>query len=229
MLRLSSSRFVGIIGLPRRPNFLRLLHTPSPKPPLKENIWTIPNALTITRLAAAPVIGYLVVKHQYSWAVGLMIYASVTDFVDGYLARKYKNYTVFGSIADPAADKALMVTLASCLTISGAVPWWCGLSILGRDAALALTALIVRYKTLPPPKTFKRYSDFSLPSVQVTPTTISKWNTFFQMVYLTVCLANPVLPIVPIEVQNAMAVLVTGTTWISGLSYVFSKNAVKKL
>jgi len=195
----------------------------------RENIWTVPNILTMTRLAAAPCIGYLVVHQHYTPALGLMIYASITDFVDGYLARKYKIQTIFGSIADPAADKALLVTLASCLSYSGAIPWWCGLAILGRDAGLALAAVIIRWKTLPAPKTMSRYFDASLPSVKITPTKISKWNTFFQMIYLSLCLANPVFSLLDANMTEMLAIPVTVTTIWSGVSYIFSRTAVRRL
>lgn len=229
-----SSIMLSVIGrtalkLPKKHTTFPLIRALSNKPsgPLRENIWTIPNVLTMTRLAAAPCIGYLVVQESYKMALGLMVYASVTDFIDGYLARHYNSKTVLGSIADPAADKALMVTLSACLTYSGAVPLWCGITILGRDALLALSALVIRYRTLPPPKTFYRFWDMTLPSVSVKPTTISKWNTFFQMIYLGVCIANPVFPIFNATLMTAMAGLVTATTMWSGLSYIFSKNVLK--
>lgn len=214
---------------PKKHTVLPILRALSNKPsgPIRENIWTIPNVLTMTRLVAAPSIGYLVVHESYKMALGLMVYASVTDFLDGYLARKYNRKTILGSIADPAADKALMVTLSACLTYSGAVPWWCGISILGRDALLALSALLIRYRTLPPPKTFCRFWDLTLPSVTVRPTTISKWNTFFQMIYLGICIANLVFPVFNNTLMTAMASLVTATTLWSGMSYVFSKKVLR--
>lgn len=183
----------------------------------------------MSRLAAAPYLGYLVVNQCYPVALGVMVYASVTDYLDGYIARKYKMQSAVGSIIDPMADKALMVTLASCLTASGDVPVWCGATILGRDVLLGLSAFFVRYKTLNPPKTLKRYFDLTIPSVKVTPTNISKWNTFFQMVYLTLCLVNPVYSLTPPWLLTGMAGGVTFTTIASGVSYLFSKTAVKKI
>lgn len=194
-----------------------------------ERVLTIPNILTFSRLAAAPCLGYLILNHSYPAALGVMVYASVTDYMDGYIARKYQLQSAIGSIIDPMADKALLMTLAGCLTASGDVPLWCGASILGRDILLGLSAVFIRYKTLNEPKTLSRYFNLSIPSVQVTPTTISKWNTFFQMIYLSVCLADQVYPLGYDSIQTGMAACVTFTTIASGISYLFSKTAVKKI
>src|SRR5271154_484784 len=89
-----------------------------------ENIYTIPNILTFSRLIAAPVIGYLVLHDYHAWAVGLFAYAAITDLVDGYIARRWKLQTVVGTVIDPMADKTLMTVLTICLAIKGALPGW---------------------------------------------------------------------------------------------------------
>lgn len=208
------------------------------KIPQHENIYTIPNMLTFTRILSAPIIGYLVVHQQLYWAVSLFAYSCVTDFVDGWIARHYKLQTVVGSVIDPMADKILMITLASCLAASGDIPMYMAVIILGRDILLGFSALYYRYISLPPPKTFTRFWDFSIPSAEVHPTTISKYNTFFQMIYLGSSLISPVLmenitgsPYTA-YVETTLKIMeytVATTTILSGLSYVFSKNAVKIL
>jgi cardiolipin synthase len=87
-----------------------------------ENIYTIPNILTFSRLLATPVIGYLVLHDNHVWAAGLFAYAGISDLVDGWIARKYNLQTVVGSVIDPMADKALMTVLVGCLAIKGALP-----------------------------------------------------------------------------------------------------------
>jgi hypothetical protein len=87
-----------------------------------ENIYTIPNLLTFSRLVAAPVIGYLVLHDQHAWAVGLFVYAGLTDLVDGYIARRWNQQTVVGTVIDPMADKTLMTILTVCLAVKGALP-----------------------------------------------------------------------------------------------------------
>jgi cardiolipin synthase len=87
-----------------------------------ENIYTIPNLLTFSRLIAAPVIGYLVLHDQHAWAVGLFAYAGITDLVDGWIARRWNLQTVVGTVIDPMADKTLMTILTVCLAVKGALP-----------------------------------------------------------------------------------------------------------
>ena len=87
-----------------------------------ENIYTVPNLLTFSRLLAAPAIGYLVLHDHYAWAVGLFAYAGITDLVDGYIARHWKLQTVVGSVIDPMADKTLMFILTICLAAKAAIP-----------------------------------------------------------------------------------------------------------
>jgi len=99
----------------------RLLSTLTPR----ENIYTVPNVLTFSRLLAAPVIGYLVLHDYHAWAVGLFAYAGITDLVDGYIARRWKQQTVVGTVIDPMADKTLMTILTVCLAVKGALPGMC--------------------------------------------------------------------------------------------------------
>ncbi|KAL9074171.1 MAG: hypothetical protein Q9157_004470 [Trypethelium eluteriae] len=211
-----------------------------------ENIYTVPNLLTFSRLLAAPAIGYLVLRDHHALAVGLFAYAGITDLVDGYIARRWKLQTVVGSIIDPMADKALMFILTVCLAVKGAIPLYLATLILGRDASLATAAIYYRYASLPAPKTFSRYWDFSLPSAEVYPTTVSKHNTFLQLILLGATTALPLVSsdghhlhlggLIPaLEAADigaammAFQILVAGTTAWSGMSYAFLKDAVKIL
>ncbi|KAJ5600305.1 hypothetical protein N7450_001372 [Penicillium hetheringtonii] len=224
-----------------------------------ENIYTIPNILTFSRLVAAPVVGYLLVHDYHAAALSLFAYAGITDLVDGWIARKYQLQTVVGTIIDPMADKLLMTIGVACLAVNGSLPVWLAVIILGRDVGLAISAIYYRWISLPPPKTMARYWDFSLPSAEVKPTEISKINTALQLVLVGSAIALPVVPetiITAWHLSEAMTgfhtydhrvwrtglpvrsavlkphagrYLVAGTTLWSGLSYVFSNNAVKIL
>ncbi|KAJ5669291.1 cardiolipin synthase (CMP-forming) [Penicillium macrosclerotiorum] len=206
-----------------------------PIPQSHENIYTVPNILTFSRLVAAPVVGYLLVHDYHAAALSLFAYAGVTDLVDGYIARRYNLQTVVGTIIDPMADKLLMTIGVACLAVNGSLPVWLAVIILGRDVGLAISAIYYRWISLPPPKTMARYWDFSLPSAEVKPTEISKINTALQLVLVGSAIALPVVPEAIIsawhlsEAMTGFQYLVAGTTIWSGLSYVFSKNAVKIL
>ncbi|KAK4974955.1 hypothetical protein LTR42_004164 [Elasticomyces elasticus] len=203
----------------------------------REQIYNLPNLLTVSRLVAAPVTAYLLVHDQYTWALALFAYAGITDLVDGWLARRWKLQTVAGSVMDPMADKALMIILTVTLAVKGALPLYLATLILGRDASLAIAAIYYRYASLPAPKTFMRYWDFTLPSAEVHPTTVSKYNTFLQLMLIGSTLALPVVTasghtvsaLQGMDLHQAMTYfqwLVAGTTAWSGLSYAFLKNAV---
>ncbi|KAK5047880.1 hypothetical protein LTR84_006068 [Exophiala bonariae] len=206
-----------------------------PSPTRHENIYTLPNFLTFTRLLAAPAVGYCILHSQPVAAIALFFYAGVTDAVDGYLARKYHSETVVGTVIDPMADKALMTITVVCLTIESILPLWLSVVILGRDVALAISAIYFRWISLPPPKTFARYWDFSLPSAEVRPTEISKINTLLQLLLVGNAMLLPVLPEALVVAGNLTGVfegwcyLVAGTTLWSGLSYVGNRDAVKIL
>ncbi|KAJ5734745.1 cardiolipin synthase (CMP-forming) [Penicillium manginii] len=200
-----------------------------------ENIYTIPNILTFSRLVAAPVVGYLLVHDYHAAALSLFAYAGITDLVDGWIARKWQLQTVVGTIIDPMADKLLMTIGVACLAVNGSLPVWLAVIILGRDVGLAISAIYYRWISLPEPKTMARYWDFSLPSAEVKPTEISKINTALQLVLVGSAIALPVVPETVItawhlsEAMTGFQYLVAGTTLWSGLSYVFSNNAVKIL
>jgi cardiolipin synthase (CMP-forming) len=200
-----------------------------------ENIYTIPNVLTFTRLLAAPAVGYLLLAPHipHIYALTLFAYAAVTDLLDGYLARRWQQFTVVGSVIDPMADKLLMTISTLCLSYTGILPLYTATIIIGRDVALAISAIWWRWISLPPPKTMTRYWDFSLPSAEVHPTEISKINTLLQLLLIGNAMILPVLPEVWVSTWNLWGVfegwcaLVSATTVWSGLSYIGNRDAVK--
>ena len=88
----------------------------------RENIYTIPNLLTASRLVAAPFIGYCILHDYHAWTLGLFAYAGITDALDGWIARRWNLGTVVGTIIDPMADKTLMTVLTVGLAMKGALP-----------------------------------------------------------------------------------------------------------
>ncbi|KAI5294971.1 cardiolipin synthase [Ascosphaera acerosa] len=200
-----------------------------------ENIYTVPNILTFSRLVAAPVVGWAILADHPTLALSLFAYAAVTDLVDGLIARRFGQESVVGTIIDPMADKLLMTIGVVCLSVQSSIPFWLATLIIGRDAGLGLSALYFRWISLPPPKTMARYWDFSLPSAEVKPTLISKVNTALQLLLVGSALGMPVMSdalLAAWHAQEAMVglqYLVGATTVLSGLSYVFSKTAVKIL
>lgn len=91
-------------------------------PTARENIYTIPNILTFSRLVAAPFVGYTILHDHHAWAFGLFAYAGITDLLDGWIARRWNQKTVVGTVIDPMADKTLVTVLVVALATKGALP-----------------------------------------------------------------------------------------------------------
>jgi hypothetical protein len=87
-----------------------------------ENIYTIPNMLTLSRFVSAPVIAYFIINQQPILATSFLAYSTLTDLLDGWIARRYNMQSVVGTVIDPMADKALMLCLTLSLTYMGSLP-----------------------------------------------------------------------------------------------------------
>ena len=81
-----------------------------------DELFTIPNMLSILRLLLIPVIVYsYCFLHNYTMTVIIVLFSSLTDVVDGYIARKFNMITDFGKFLDPLADKATQIVVLGCL------------------------------------------------------------------------------------------------------------------
>lgn len=78
--------------------------------------------LTISRLLVAPAIGYSIIHSHHTLALSLFAYAALTDAVDGWIARKFRQQSVAGTVIDPMADKALMTIGVITLGLQGGIP-----------------------------------------------------------------------------------------------------------
>ena len=99
----------------------------------------IPNALTVARLAVLPVFWILLLGSDdgHSVAAGIVFgAAAITDWFDGYLARRFGSSTRFGRLADPLADRLLIGSAVLILWWEGRIPLLAALLVLGRDVAL---------------------------------------------------------------------------------------------
>ena len=89
-----------------------------------ENIWNVPNLLTMLRMAAVVVFIVLFARGKKNAAMIVFILAAVTDVLDGYIARRFHLITSFGKLMDPLADKLMTLSALVCLTVTGYVPLW---------------------------------------------------------------------------------------------------------
>ena len=196
----------------------------------KENIWTIPNLLSASRIVLSPVLCYLVLQQHYALGFGLLAVAGVSDLIDGAIARQYKSQaSKLGSLLDPLADKCLVASLSISLTVVGLLPTVLTALILARDLTLISGAFYIRYVTLPPPRTWSRYWDIQRATVQVTPSLLGKLNTVLQLSLVGLSLGAPVLGYVDHPLLHMLGITTGITTLLSGIHYVKDLKGFKIL
>ncbi|KAI6190651.1 Cardiolipin synthase [Aphelenchoides bicaudatus] len=191
---------------------------------IKDNIYTLPNALCVARICATPVIGYLVVKEMYVPACGLFVVAGLTDMLDGQIARSFPSQrSLFGTMLDPVADKLLIGTLFVTLSYAQLIPYMLTAVVFARDFLLLFGAFHHRYKTLEPPRTLQRYFNPSISSIEIKPTFTSKLNTVLQLSTVAFSLAAPVLEYTDHPLLQCLWFSTAITTIASGIQYIGGK------
>ena len=101
----------------------------------------LPNAFTFLRVALVPVILWLLAVGGDAaewWALAIFVFAAATDSIDGWVARRMHGVTTWGQLADPIADKLLIVGSLASLASVGELPWWAVWIILAREVAVTL-------------------------------------------------------------------------------------------
>ena len=96
----------------------------------------LPNRLTVLRVALVPAVCLLIGLGLYPWAAAVFALAALTDFLDGYLARRDGLVTVFGKFLDPVADKLLVLTAMIMLAEKGLLPAWAAVVVAARELAV---------------------------------------------------------------------------------------------
>ena len=116
----------------------------------------IPNALTVLRLLLVPLFAWLLLRDggddaaSRIWSAVVFMLASLTDLVDGEIARRQNTVTTFGKIADPIADKALTGAALIGLSYLGELPWWVTVVILTREIGVTLLRFwVIRRGVIP--------------------------------------------------------------------------------
>jgi CDP-diacylglycerol--glycerol-3-phosphate 3-phosphatidyltransferase len=134
----------------------KLTDDPIGDPPSPASAWNIANALTVFRLLLVPVFVMTLFAHgghDESWRVlacAVFAVASVTDRIDGDIARKRGLVTEFGKLADPIADKALIGAALIGLSVLGDLPWWITVVMLVREVGVTgLRFWVIRHGVIP--------------------------------------------------------------------------------
>ncbi len=117
------------------------------------HVWTVPNLLSALRLAGVPLFLWLVLgPEEDGWALALLMFSGITDFLDGWLARKLDQQSVLGQILDPVADRLYILAVVVGLALRDIIPWWLAVSLPLRDALMWGLVPILRtrgYSSLP--------------------------------------------------------------------------------
>jgi len=103
----------------------------------RNRVWTLPNVLSMVRLAGVPLFLWLVLGPEADLlALGVLMLSGITDFLDGYLARRLGQTSVLGQVLDPVADRLYILAVVVGLALRDIVPWWVALSLPLRDLLL---------------------------------------------------------------------------------------------
>jgi CDP-diacylglycerol--glycerol-3-phosphate 3-phosphatidyltransferase len=137
----------------------------------------IPNALTGLRASLCPVIAYLFVHQNYSVGLFLFLIASGTDFLDGYLARRWNVTSTTGAVLDPLCDKFYCIAFFSVLMARGDCPaWFLGLVITISLLQICGYLCLAVYESGHP--------------IQVSSSPLGQWNTTLQYFWIGVLFLN---------------------------------------
>jgi cardiolipin synthase (CMP-forming) len=119
---------------------------PPPMPdalePGDDRILTIPNVISVVRLCCVPLFLWLLFGLEARLAAAILLAVlGATDWVDGWIARRYHQVSTVGKVLDPVADRIMLITAVVAIAIDGAVPWWFAIVALGREVVVSLAAL----------------------------------------------------------------------------------------
>lgn len=107
------------------------------------NVLTVPNFITTTRLASMPVFLWLLFGRDDNAQAALLLgVLGITDWVDGWVARRFNQRSSFGAIFDPTTDRILFIVGTGAVLVSGAVPLWFGLAIVVRECVVSLVMVV---------------------------------------------------------------------------------------
>lgn len=113
------------------------------------NIWTIPNVITLVRLLCLPIFLYVLFgledRATAAWILGAL---GATDWIDGYIARRFNQVSEFGKVFDPTVDRLLFIVAVTAIILDGSIPLWFGVAVLAREilvgAMMAIATLVYK-------------------------------------------------------------------------------------
>ncbi|WP_064440348.1 CDP-alcohol phosphatidyltransferase family protein [Hoyosella altamirensis] len=116
------------------------------EPPVNtDRFLTVPNMLSLLRLAAVPLFLVLLLVYEADgWALVVLVVSGISDWLDGKLARLLNQVSRYGALLDPIADRLFMVVIPIAFAMRDFIPWWVVLLLVGRDLVLTVMVPVVR-------------------------------------------------------------------------------------
>lgn len=109
---------------------------------VSSKVLTVPNILSFLRLLLVPVFLVLIINGEDALALLVLVISSVTDFLDGLIARRFKQISRLGQLLDPAADRLFIFAALVGLAVRGVIPWWFFAAIVARELMLLVLGII---------------------------------------------------------------------------------------
>lgn len=173
------------------------------------------NKLTLSRIVMIPVFVYFLLQGDstnMAIAGGIFIIASITDFLDGYIARSRNLITKFGKFMDPLADKLLVMSAFICMVELGIVPSWIVITILAREFIVSIFRAIA-----------------AADGIVIAASKWGKYKTTTQMItIILLCFGNFPFNYVNIPMDRIFLYICTGLTIYSGIDYMIKNKQVLK-
>lgn len=166
----------------------------------------IPNCITLLRIFLTPLMVILVLYRQFDKALVVFTIAALTDGLDGFIARVWKQRTLLGKILDPIADKMLLLASYVTLSMAGIVPQWLTVLVISRDVIIVTGVSLLFI--------------FIREAVEISPSLISKFTTLLQLATIFLVLLNIRIPELKWLVESCFIAAGISTA-ISGIHYMY--------
>ncbi|TQO18765.1 CDP-diacylglycerol-phosphatidylglycerol phosphatidyltransferase [Rhodoglobus vestalii] len=114
----------------------------SGSPQISNRVWTVPNVLSFIRLGLVPLFLYFILNAQDALALIVLVVSSLSDYLDGVIARRFNQITRLGQLLDPAADRLFIFAALIGLAARNVIPWWLFIVIVAREIMLVILGLI---------------------------------------------------------------------------------------
>ncbi|MBW3621506.1 MAG: CDP-alcohol phosphatidyltransferase family protein [Actinobacteria bacterium] len=118
---------------------------------VSDRILTVPNVLSLLRILVLPYVYVLLLDERWMVAFWWLAGFAMSDWFDGYIARRFDQVSHFGKLFDPISDRLLFLVVGIAMILSGVVPWWVIVVLLARDVFVVAGGLVLMARKVPPP------------------------------------------------------------------------------